>query len=261
MRIALALEYDGTGFAGWQTQAAGTGVQDAVEQAIAAIAGHPVATVCAGRTDAGVHATLQVTHFDTSAARPLTAWVRGVNAHLPDSIAVLSAHEVADDFHARFSARSRSYAYWLINSPTRPALLAHRLGWVFQPLDVEAMRAAAAPLVGTHDFSAYRSAECQAKSPIRTVQALQVHASGAHLRVQIEANAFLHHMVRNIVGALVDVGLGRRDADWTAELLRARDRRRGSATFPAAGLYLTSVRYDGDSGIPVAPRDPWPAPL
>jgi tRNA pseudouridine38-40 synthase len=254
MRIALGVEYDGAGFSGWQTQAGGTGVQDAVEAAIAQIAGHAVQTICAGRTDAGVHATAQVVHFDTDTERPEQAWVRGVNTALPSSVAVRWSRRVSDDFHARYSARARRYDYWLLNDPVRAPLAHHRMGWVFRPLDADAMRTAAAALIGTHDFSAFRSAECQAKNPVRKLRRLEVQvfgeAFGRCLRLRFEANAFLHHMVRNIVGALVDVGVGRRGVEWLAQLRDARDRTLASPTFSAAGLYLTGVHYDAHFGLP-----------
>jgi tRNA pseudouridine38-40 synthase len=258
MRIVLGLEYDGAAFSGWQTQAAGTGVQDAVESAVAALAGHSVSTTCAGRTDAGVHATAQVAHFDTAAERPQNTWVRGVNAHLPASVAVRWAVPVSDEFHARFSATARRYDYWILNAPVRPVLLARRVGWVFRALDVDAMRAAAPALVGVHDFTSFRSSECQARSPLRELRQLDIRRAGKFVRVRIEANAFLHHMVRNIVGALVDVGLGRQATDWPARLLAARDRAAGSATFAAQGLYLSAVRYDARFQLHDAEDGPWP---
>lgn len=258
MRLALGLEYNGAAFHGWQTQATGTGVQDVVEAALAQLAGHRVATLCAGRTDAGVHASAQVVHFDTETKRPLQAWVRGVNAHLPPSVAVQWATEVSDAFHARYSAFARRYDYWIVNAPVRPVLLHERVGWVFQPLEVEPMQQAAQALVGTHDFSAFRSSECQAKSPVRTVTQLEIARRGRFIQVRIEANAFLHHMVRNIVGALVDVGLARRPVSWLGELLASRNRSAGSATFSGAGLYLTAVRYDAHFNLPQHEEPLWP---
>src|SRR5262245_5904749 len=199
-RIALGLEYDGSRFLGWQTQAGGGAVQDALEPALAAIAAAPVGVTAAGRTDRGVHARAQVVHFDTSAERPDSAWVRGVNALLPDSVAVLWSQRVPEDFHARYSARSRTYRYVLLNRPVRPALAARYAGWHHAPLDVEAMRAAAASLLGEHDFSAFRAAECQAKSPVRTLHELRIERSGERIDFVLRANAWLQHMVRNIVG-------------------------------------------------------------
>lgn len=244
MRIALGLEYDGSGYAGWQSQPGGNTIQDALEGALGAIAGVPVRTVCAGRTDAGVHALEQVVHFDVTVERPTTAWVRGVNAHLPRHIAVRWARGVEDAFHARFSARARLYRYVLLNRPERPGLLSGRLGWCHQPLDDEAMRAAAACLVGEHDFSAFRSAECQAKSPVKTLRRCEVRRQGDRICFDLEASAFLHHMVRNVVGSLVYVGMGRRPVNWLAELLAARDRRLAAPTFMPDGLYFAAVEYD-----------------
>ena len=243
MRIALGIEYDGAPFHGWQSQADGSGVQDALERALAAIAGARVRAVAAGRTDAGVHATLQVVHFDTDVARPDTAWVRGANALLPESMAVRWALPIGQDFHARFAAAGRHYTYLLLDRPVRPALLNRRVGWYHRPLALEAMCAAAAALVGHHDFSAFRAAECQAKSPVKTLDRLDIARKDDVIRFDLHADAFLQHMVRNIVGALVYVGSGRRPPGWTAELLESRDRRRGAPTFAACGLYLTGIDY------------------
>lgn len=259
MRLALGLEYDGGPFSGWQTQPDGGGVQDHVERALAAIAGHPVATFCAGRTDAGVHASGQVIHFDTDAARPLQAWVRGTNSHLPPAAAVRWASEVAADFHARFAAVARRYRYRIYNHPTRSPLHAGRAAWVFPALDVAVMRAAAAALVGTHDFTSFRAAECQARTPIRTIYAVDITSHEACIDIHLRANAFLHHMVRNIAGALIWIGRGRREAEWMAGLLAARDRRLGPPTAAAEGLCLTAVEYDARFGIPPDPPC-WPAP-
>ena len=252
MRIALGIEYDGSRFLGWQTQPGGGAVQDALEAALAAIAGAPVATICAGRTDRGVHARGQVVHFDTDAARPSSAWVRGVNALLPESVAVLWSHEVGADFHARYSARSRVYRYLLVNRAVRPALAARYAGWFHLPLDLEAMRAAARYLVGEHDFSAFRSSECQAKSPVRTVQSLEIERSGERFDFTVRANAYLHHMVRNIVGTLVYVGKGKHPPQWVLEVLRSRDRALAAPTFGPEGLYLESVEYEPHWGLPQA---------
>jgi tRNA pseudouridine38-40 synthase len=255
MRIALALEYDGSRFLGWQTQPGGGTVQDALQAALAGIAGSAVPVTCAGRTDRGVHAREQVVHFDTGAARPDSAWVRGVNALLPDSVAVLWAARVADDFHARYAALARTYRYVLLNRPVRPALAARHAGWYHAPLDVAAMRAAASLLVGEHDFSAFRSAECQAKSPVRTLQALEVQARGERIDFVLRANAFLHHMVRNIVGTLIYVGNGRHAPQWAGEVLASRDRARAAPTFAAEGLYLERVEYAERWALPVPAHD------
>lgn len=254
MRVALALEYAGFAFCGFQSQPSHCGVQDALEEAIAQIAGHPVGVTAAGRTDAGVHALSQIVHFDTTALRPLTAWVRGVNAHLPASVAVLWAHAVGDDFHARFSATARHYTYLLQNRPERPALGAGRVGWYHQPLDVAAMRAAVAALVGTHDFTSFRAAECQARSPVKSMTRASVTADDGIVRFDFSANAFLHHMVRNLVGSLVYVGAGRQPVAWIAELLAARDRTRAAPTFAADGLYLAGADYDARFGLPPTVR-------
>ena len=255
MRIALGLEYDGGPFHGWQSQADNSGVQDALERALSAVAGARTAVVAAGRTDAGAHATLQVAHFDTDAARPDSAWMRGANAHLPDTIAVRWALPIGADFHARFAATGRHYSYLLLDRPVRPALLNGRVGWYHRPLAVEAMRAAAAALIGNHDFSAFRAAECQAKSPVKTLDRLDIAREEDLIRFDLHADAYLQHMVRNIVGALVYVGCGRQPADWVRELLQSRDRTRGAPTFAASGLYLTGVDYPSHWNLPptVAP--------
>jgi tRNA pseudouridine38-40 synthase len=197
-----------------------------------------------------VHARLQVAHFDTSAQRPSSAWVRGVNALLPGSVAVLWSHEVAADFHARFSARARTYRYELLNRPVRPALEARYVGWFHLPLDVEKMRSAAARLVGEHDFSAFRSSECQAKSPVRTVEQFEVTRAGETIYFVVRANAFLHHMVRNLVGTLVYIGKGKHPPEWVGELLRSKDRRKSAPTFGPEGLYLEKIDYESKWGLP-----------
>lgn len=250
MRIALGLEYDGSSFCGWQTQPSRCAIQDAVETALAGIAGMPVATTCAGRTDAGVHALEQVLHFDTDALRPATAWVRGTNALLPAGVSVLWAHGVDESFHARYSASERRYSYYLLNRPCRPAVHAGKVGWFHQHLSVDAMRDGAMRLAGTHDFSTFRSAQCQAKNPVRTIHAIDIMRSGNLVRFDVSANAFLHHMVRNLVGALVYVGCGRREPDWIDEILQRRDRTFAAPTFSAAGLYLAAVKYPASWGLP-----------
>lgn len=257
MRIALGIEYDGSGFLGWQTQPGGGSVQDALEGAIAGIAGHAVRVVAAGRTDRGVHALGQVLHFDTEASRPDSAWVRGVNAALPDGVAVLWSRLVDETFHARYGARARVYRYALINRPVRPAIAARQLGWFHSPLDVDAMREAAALLEGEHDFSAFRAAECQAKSPVRTLSSIAIHSRGDRVDFVLRANAFLHHMVRNIVGALVYVGKGKRSPAWMGDLLASGDRAQGAPTFGPEGLYLERVEYEPPWDFPY----PAPAPL
>jgi len=250
MRIALGIEYAGTPFTGWQSQPDGRGVQDALEHALTAIAGETIGAIAAGRTDAGVHATLQIVHFDTSAARPDSAWVRGTNTRLPREIAVQWAKPVSDEFHARFAASARHYTYLLANRPVRPAILAGRIGWYHRSLDVGAMREGAAALVGTHDFSAFRAATCQARSPVKTLALAEIEAVGECIRFDFSATAFLYHMIRNIVGALVRVGAGKAPPAWIGELLAGRDRTRAAATFAADGLYFTGADFDPQWQLP-----------
>lgn len=250
VRLALGVEYCGFGFEGWQSQPHGRTVQDVLESAVAKIAAEPVAITCAGRTDTGVHAAVQVVHFDTSVERPLTAWVRGVNTYLPANIAVTWVREVDTRFHARFSALSRRYRYILLNRPVRTALLSGRAGWYHAQLDVERMAEAASLLVGTHDFSAFRAAQCQAATPVRDLRLAQVLRRGEWVVFDFEANAFLHHMIRNLVGALVYVGKGAHSPEWVGELLQRRDRRLSPPTFAPDGLYLAGVEYPDDWNLP-----------
>ncbi|MDP1525136.1 MAG: tRNA pseudouridine(38-40) synthase TruA [Rhodocyclaceae bacterium] len=252
MRIALGLEYDGKAFSGWQSQPDCPTVQDALESALKQIACGPVRTHCAGRTDAGVHALAQVVHFDVAVQRPLSAWVRGVNALLPPAVAVRWATEVPTEFHARFSAQARRYRYILLNRCERPGILAGKVGWCHQPLDEGAMQVAADCLLGEHDFSSFRDAQCQAKSPVKTLYELNLIREGDCFLFDFHANAFLHHMVRNIVGALVYVGMGRQTPEWLPELLAACDRRRAAPTFAPDGLYLSGVDYGAHWGLPAA---------
>jgi tRNA pseudouridine38-40 synthase len=253
-RIALGVQYDGKPWHGWQTQPAGGTVQDTLEAALKRFALTNIATTCAGRTDAGVHALEQVVHFDTTLNRDMFSWVRGVNAFLPPSIAVRWACEVAQtassEFHARFSATARTYHYIIYNHPVRSPLLTGKAGWVFRPLQVDAMRAAAQHLIGTHDFSAFRAAECQAKSPVKDMREISVERRSDIIVVSLTANAFLHHMVRNIVGALIVVGNGNQPPQWLQELLAGRDRSRAAPTFMPDGLYLTRIAYDANWGLP-----------
>jgi tRNA pseudouridine38-40 synthase len=254
-RIALGVEYDGAPFEGWQTQPHGRTVQDVLEAALARFAGERVETICAGRTDTGVHASGQVVHFDTQRERTEQSWVRGVNRYLPPSVAVQWARGVASEFHARYSARARHYEYWILNQGVRSPLLDRRAGWVFRPLDVDAMQAAARCLVGTHDFTSFRSAQCQSASAVRTLTACEIERVAPTLVcVRASANAFLHHMVRNLVGALVAVGTGRSSVEWMAQVLAARDRTQAAPTMSAAGLYLTGVEYDAQFGLPPVRR-------
>jgi tRNA pseudouridine38-40 synthase len=225
-------------------------VQDALESALAAIAGSSTSVTAAGRTDRGVHARAQVVHFDTNASRPESAWVRGVNTHLPEGVAVLWSREVEAEFHARFSARSRTYRYRLLNRAVRPGLEAQYLGWFHLPLDLEAMRRAAALLVGEHDFSAFRSSECQAKTPVRTIYDLEVSREGETIDFLVRANAFLHHMVRNLVGTLVYVGKGKHAPQWVGEVLQSRERSKAAPTFGPQGLILEKIEYDMKWGVP-----------
>jgi len=251
-RIALGIEYDGSRFLGWQTQPGGGTVQDALEAALSGIADAPIGVTCAGRTDRGVHARAQVVHFDTGAERPDSAWVRGVNAMLPEAMAVRWSQRVDPDFHARYAARSRTYRYVLLNRPVRPALAARYAGWHHAPLEVEPMREAAALLLGQHDFSAFRAAECQAKSPVRTLHSIAIEREGERIEFTLRANAWLQHMVRNIVGTLVYVGKGKHRPQWAAQLLESRERARAAPTFGPEGLYLEAVEYEPRWNIPAA---------
>ena len=243
MRVALGVEYAGDAFEGWQSQRHGRTVQDHLERAIAEIAGHPVRLHCAGRTDAGVHATAQVAHFDTPAVRRTSSWVRGVNALLPAGAAVRWAVEVDEAFHARYVAWGRHYRYILANVPVRPALLAGRVGWFHPPLDEQVMAHAAARLVGRHDFSAFRAAGCQAKTPVKLMYSAALCRDGDYLLFDFHANGFLHHMVRNLVGALVYIGKGVKPPEWIDTLLAASGREHAAPTFAADGLYLCGVDY------------------
>lgn len=260
VRVVLSLEYDGSRFCGWQTQPNACSVQDALEVALSEIASDPISTVSAGRTDAGVHAMTQIVHFDTQALRPESAWVRGVNALLPPTISVRWAREVQPEFHARFSAQARRYRYVLLNRPTRPGLAAGRVGWFHAPLDLTAMQCAANLLIGEHDFSAFRAAECQAKTPVRTLTELKIQRVQDYFLFDFRANAFLHHMVRNIMGGLVYVGKGKHEAAWMGDILAGRDRKHAAPTFAPDGLYLSGVEYGAQWAIPVA-QEVWPEEL
>ena len=262
-RIAVGIEYDGSSYCGWQEQPGVRSVQSTVEAALARVADEPVSLICAGRTDAGVHARCQVAHFETRARRAARAWLLGTNTHLPPSVALRWAWPVPEHFHARFSATARRYRYLILNRAARPALAHGRALAVHRPLDAAAMRAAGQYLVGVHDFSAFRAAQCQARSPVRRLHCVEVERAGDWLHIDVEANAFLHHMVRNIVGLLLEVGRG--DAPpWRArEQLDSRTRSTGAATAPAHGLYLWQVSYapgfglPADSAIIAPPGLPW----
>jgi tRNA pseudouridine38-40 synthase len=262
-RIVLGVQYVGTGWNGYQKQPARDTVQDQLEIALERFACTPLQTTCAGRTDAGVHAVEQVVHFDTELSRASQSWIRGVNTFLPDSICVRWAAEVAPDdegqeFHARFSARSRTYHYVLYNNPNPSALLAGRAGWVFRPLDVERMREAAAHLIGTHDFSSFRASGCQAKTPVKEMHELSIERRGDIIVFTVRASAFLHHMVRNLVGALIYVGTGRNEPGWMAEVLSSRNRDCAAPTFMPDGLYLAKIDYDPKWGLPHEAVSPLP---
>lgn len=250
MRIAVGVEYRGTSFSGWQSQAGSRTVQDAVEQALGGVADHPVRVVTAGRTDAGVHATGQVIHFDTPNPRPAYSWMRGANSNLPPDVRVLWAAEVPEHFHARFSAVRRSYRYIVYASPSRPAILHDLCTWVHYELDIDAMRQAVPILAGEHDFSAFRAAGCQARSPRRTVTRIEIHQSGPWFWLDVWADAFLQHMVRNIAGTLLVIGRGERRPEWMQQVLAGRDRTRAGAAAPPSGLYLSEVVYPGEFELP-----------
>lgn len=251
MRIALAVEYDGSGFCGWQKQSHGERtVQTCVEQALSKVANHEVQVVCAGRTDTGVHASGQIIHFDTGAERTIHSWVFGANANLPKDVSILWAKFVSDDFHARFSAQYRAYRYVIFSRHVRPSFLAHRVTWEYRELDETRMRAAARYLVGEHDFSSYRAVACQAKSPVRTVSRLEVTRNGPLYFIDIQANAFLHHMVRNVAGVLMSIGTGEQEPEWAREVLEARDRTLGGVTASPHGLYLSEVGYPEHFDLP-----------
>ena len=254
MRNALGVEYDGAPYCGWQSQTAGCGVQDHLESAIAKIAEHDIRIHAAGRTDTGVHALMQVVHFDTETARPDSAWLRGVNAFLPKTVRVVWAKQVDDAFHARFSAQQRSYQYLLANQPTAPAINADKAGWYHLPLDIKAMQTAIAYLRGEHDFSAFRASECQASSPIRNLAEANITAHKEFIIFNFSANAFLQHQVRNMVGALVYVGKGKYPPEFIKSLLENKDRTLSPPTFSPSGLYLTGVAYDKKFGLPNTQR-------
>jgi tRNA pseudouridine38-40 synthase len=256
LRLAIGVEYAGGRYAGWQSQPHAPSVQAEVERALASVAAHLVEVTCAGRTDTGVHALGQVVHFDTDSVRPMRGWVLGANTALPDDVAVQWAVAVPDDFHARFSAIARTYRYLILNRPTRSPAWHGRAAWVYAPIDAEAMHAAAQVLVGVHDFSAFRAAECQSRVPTRRLDRIAVRRDGEFVVVEVTANAFLHHMVRNLVGTLLEVGDGSRPAEWVREAFESRDRKRSGPTAPAEGLYFARVDYPDRFGLPPAGGGP-----
>ena len=253
MRIAIGIEYDGTAYNGWQRQRTGLGVQQLLEQALGEVADETVEITCAGRTDAGVHASGQVVHFDTAAARSDRGWLLGANSNLPDDISVSWLRPVSNDFHARFSATARSYRYRILNRLVRSALHRRQAWWVYQDLDHERMHEAAKALLGKHDFSAFRAAGCQASTAVREIASIQVHRDGDWISLEVTANAFLQHMVRNITGTLVAVGSGEEDIAWPSAVLESRDRTRGGIAAPPHGLTLVRVEYPEEFGIPAPP--------
>jgi tRNA pseudouridine38-40 synthase len=249
-RVVLGVSYRGQAYQGWQSQPGGKTVQDRLEAALARFADCSVRTVCAGRTDAGVHALNQVVHLDTDVTRTEASWIRGTNRFLAPDIAVQWCKLTDPSFHARYSALGRRYVYVLLQSPVRPALEAGLAGWCFRPLDAQRMQAAAQCVTGEHDFSAFRSSECQAPSAIKTVRSIEISQHGAYWRFAFDANAFLHHMVRNLMGCLVAVGSGTRDAAWLAGVLSSKDRSRAAPTYSAHGLYFVGPYYDAGHAIP-----------
>lgn len=250
MRLALAISYNGQAYQGWQSQLSGLTVQDKLEAALGKFTEQRVSTLCAGRTDAGVHGLMQVIHFDTVLDRATASWVRGTNAFLPRDIAVEWAQVVPREFHCRASALSRRYAYILLESPVRPSVDAGRVGWAFRALDMNAMQAAAAHLLGEHDFSSFRAAACQAMSPVKTIERIDISRRGAYWRFEFEANAFLHHMIRNIMGCLIAVGQHKQPPDWVREVLFERNRIAAAPTFSPDGLYFLGPRYAPHWGLP-----------
>lgn len=257
MKIALGIEYDGSCYHGWQKQPGLQTVQEHLENALATVAAHPVSVYCAGRTDTGVHALGQVVHFETDSQRSERAWILGTNTNMPNSITVRWAQSVADDFHARFSALSRRYRYVIYNNPLRPAIARHAVTWHYRYLDVEQMRQAAQFLIGEHDFTSYRALGCQAKNPVRTITKISVRRHHDIIIVDVTANAFLHHMVRNIVGVLINIGAGHQEPIWAQQVLHAKDRTLGGVTAPPYGLYFMEAAYPAHYNIPSQSSGPF----
>jgi len=250
MRVALGIEYNGSAYCGWQYQDHSPSVQACVEKALAHVANHEIRVICAGRTDTGVHAYSQVVHFDTTAERSEHSWAFGANTRLPGDVSVLWACHVDESFHARFSATSRLYRYVIINRDIRPGLLKDRVSWEYRPLDLNRMQRAARYLTGEHDFSSYRAVACQASSPVRILKKLEVSQSGELIVLDLEANGFLHHMVRNIAGVLLAIGAGEAEPIWAQQVLQSRDRTKGGVTAPPHGLYFVGVRYPDEFKLP-----------
>lgn len=249
-KFALGIQYDGSAYCGWQLQRNSPSVQAVVEEALSIVADENVRVNCAGRTDSGVHALGQVVHFESSKPRPERAWRLGTNANLPLDVSVQWVHEVSENFHARFSALSRQYTYIILNHPSRPALWARKVSWQPVPLNAEVMHEAAQNWLGENDFSAFRAAGCQSNSPNRFVDYFTVSRHGDYVIISVRANAFLHHMVRNFVGVLLEIGRGKREPNWAAEVLASRRRANAAETAPPDGLYLTEVRYPAEFGLP-----------
>ncbi len=249
MRIALMVEYDGSQYHGWQAQTGLHTVQQVLEHALSQVADHEVSVVCAGRTDTGVHATNQIVHFDCTSERTIRAWIHGANSFLPKDVCVKWGREMPESFHARYSALSRRYRYVIYNAPIRPALLRSNVTWQYRPLDHRLMHEASQCLLGEQDFTSFRSVECQSKTPMRNIHSLQVTRQGDLISIEISANAFLHHMVRNIAGVLIAVGSGRRSVSWVTDVLLAKDRKLGAETAPPYGLYLVGVVYPPEFGV------------
>jgi len=257
-RYALCIEYQGTHYRGWQIQSEGVrSVQETLEKALSVVANEPVHVVCAGRTDACVNATYQIIHFDTSVTRSERAWVMGTNTNLPEDIAVKWAMPVTDAFHARFSAQQRRYRYVILSAPVKPALMAKGVTWTYKELDIERMNEAAQYLIGEHNFNSYRAVNCQAHSPVRHVKHLKIYRSGQLIVIDVAANAFLHHMVRNFAGVLMEIGCGEAEPIWAKQVLEAQDRRQGGVTAPPYGLYFVDVHYPEEFALPKSELGPY----